>query len=73
MSKSVGGKIKVSDVEVEGHYEVEYRAPLVIPYCKHYLKSDKKRRGLFGWTEWTMSFHGKKDGSVTVNEVCTPR
>ena len=68
MSREI--QVKLGLKSVEGSWKSEFRAPLILNPCQHYFETKKKgiRR-----KEWQIHYHGKEDGSSTIDLQCNKR
>jgi len=60
-------EIHVKVGSIGGSWRSEFRAPLVLEPCQHYFETKKKgiRR-----KEWQIHYHGKENGSSTIEFQC---
>jgi hypothetical protein len=67
MSREAKGKISALGGSIEGEYKTEFRAPLVLPSCKHHIKEEKS---FWKRETWVRIIHGRPDGSNSVKWEC---
>jgi hypothetical protein len=67
MSREVDIGIKVGDTTIGGKYVTQFRQPLILKPCEHFVDKEKSRiRGEI----WYIMSHGKEDGSSETTKRC---
>jgi hypothetical protein len=69
MSREIRVRVAIAEGGIEGYYKTEFTSPLVIDSCKHHRERVKK--GTIRKKEWWRTFHGRPDGSNSVEWDCS--
>jgi hypothetical protein len=69
MSRKIQVKIGTNEGIIEGSYETEFRAPLILSTCQHLVRPEKK--GLIKRKElWYNILQCEPNGSVSFKRLC---
>lgn len=69
MSRDIQGEISVgtTGVKITGKFVSQFKAPLILEPCQHLVS---QRESLLKKEVWTVTIHGKADGSSSIKQRC---
>ena len=67
MSREINIGINVGDTRIGGKYVTQFRQPLILKPCEHFIDKEKSR---IRSEIWYITVQGKEDGSCETTKKC---